>query len=899
MDFWILLGLAVLAVPIAAVAGLVIAVQARGQIEALQRRIAALEREIARRPAPTAVAAAAPSPVAPPAPATPQGDAASPPHRPAGPPPAAARTSAPDPAARAPKPTAPSRSLEELIGARWTVIVGGLALALGGVFLVRYSIEQGWLGPAARIAFGALFSAALLVIGERLRRAEAAKGAPRRPIDIPAVVTAAGATSAFATVYASYALYGFLPPAVAFLALGVVAVATLVAAALHGPILGAVGILGAYAAPALVSAEEPNPWALYVYLLAPTAAAFAVARMRLWPGLAIAAGVAAFLWGGLGVVSGLNADASVMLFYTAALIALAAAMHSGGRLAPPGATTPDWISSGLIGAFALLASCAPAIDGFGAPALGLTGALLAGLLALGWWAPGLAPVAAAGAALCGLVALSFDDAALAAVSEVTSLPDPGETARPVGVAHFLGFACAMGAAYLAGGAAAARLRPARPAWWTGLLAAASVAAPLMLLAIAYWLVSQFEPDLRFATIAVLLASAFAGLAEDAARREAAGRASPMATAAYAVGASAALGLALAMAMREGALTVALAFLAMALGYVAAKRPIRALGWLAIAASALVVGRIALDPRIVGDGLSATPLFNALLWGYGAPMVAFWLGARQFEKAGQPLPAQVLEGLSLLFALLLGFMQARHLSHGGDMTAASPSLLEAGLDATVAFGLAALAGKLGLGRASPVLKWGVLATGVIGAIAATLGAFIFANPVFTGEEVRGGALINDLLPGYFVPAVAASLAAKFAGEGRPVWVRRGLGAIALALAFAFVSLMVRRAFVGPFLDGPETSDAEWYAYSVVWLAFGLVLLAAGVLRRSQMLRLASAIVIICVVLKVFLSDMAGLGGALRALSFIGLGGVLIGVGLAYQRLLFPKDGAPQPPNPDPA
>ena len=28
-------------------------------------------------------------------------------------------------------------------------------------------------------------------------------------------------------------------------------------------------------------------------------------------------------------------------------------------------------------------------------------------------------------------------------------------------------------------------------------------------------------------------------------------------------------------------------------------------------------------------------------------------------------------------------------------------------------------------------------------------------------------------------------------------------------------------------------------------------------------------------------------------------LLMGVGLAYQRLLFPKDGAPQPPNPDPA
>ena len=41
-----------------------------------------------------------------------------------------------------------------------------------------------------------------------------------------------------------------------------------------------------------------------------------------------------------------------------------------------------------------------------------------------------------------------------------------------------------------------------------------------------------------------------------------------------------------------------------------------------------------------------------------------------------------------------------------------------------------------------------------------------------------------------------------------------------------------------------------------------------------------------VAKVFLVDMAGLTGVFRALSFIGLGLVLVGIGWLYQRLLFP-------------
>ena len=40
-----------------------------------------------------------------------------------------------------------------------------------------------------------------------------------------------------------------------------------------------------------------------------------------------------------------------------------------------------------------------------------------------------------------------------------------------------------------------------------------------------------------------------------------------------------------------------------------------------------------------------------------------------------------------------------------------------------------------------------------------------------------------------------------------------------------------------------------------------------------------------VLKVFLYDLAQLEGILRALSFIGLGGVLISIGLVYQKLIF--------------
>jgi uncharacterized membrane protein len=65
----------------------------------------------------------------------------------------------------------------------------------------------------------------------------------------------------------------------------------------------------------------------------------------------------------------------------------------------------------------------------------------------------------------------------------------------------------------------------------------------------------------------------------------------------------------------------------------------------------------------------------------------------------------------------------------------------------------------------------------------------------------------------------------------------------------------------------------------------VLLVFGLWRASRDVRVASGLFVVAAVLKVFLYDLAQLEGILRALSFIGLGAVLIGIGLVYQKLVF--------------
>src|SRR5688500_18283859 len=132
----LLIVLAALAIPIAAIAGFIMALTARDRLRQLELRFAALEARVAAGniiAAPTTEQAPevkAPSPAA--APQTERVEEAA----------AEAAPPALSPqAAPALEPERPGASFEERFGTQWVVWIGRLALALGGLFLVRYSIE--------------------------------------------------------------------------------------------------------------------------------------------------------------------------------------------------------------------------------------------------------------------------------------------------------------------------------------------------------------------------------------------------------------------------------------------------------------------------------------------------------------------------------------------------------------------------------------------------------------------------------------------------------------------------------------------------------------------------------------------------------------------------------------
>src|SRR5665647_141440 len=147
--------------------------------------------------------------------------------------------------------------------------------------------------------------------------------------------------------------------------------------------------------------------------------------------------------------------------------------------------------------------------------------------------------------------------------------------------------------------------------------AAAVFTPLALLIALYARIAHLDRSIPFAILAVLLAAAFGAATELLTKRD--NRPGlPISTALFATGTLGALALALTFALEQGWLTIALALMSMGTAWISMQRPIPFLRWLAAILAGIVVLRVGYEPRIVGDAVGTTLVFNWLLWGYGLP-----------------------------------------------------------------------------------------------------------------------------------------------------------------------------------------------------------------------------------------------------------------------------------------
>lgn len=780
----------------------------------------------------------------------------------------APQSPAPDTPEPAPQPTAepaaeveevgPRSSLdfEELFGRRLPIWAGGITLAIGGIFLVRLAIESGLMTPPVRVAASFAFGIVMLAAAELAHRFEARLADPR----IRQAMAGAGLATLYAAFYLAGSVYALIGPGVAFGGLALVTAVALALAFRFGLPTALLGLVGGFATPAMVSADDPN-LPLLTFYLALLAAGIAYTGQRMgaaWLGLVALLG--GFGWGAV-VLATVPVGAQDLLASGLYLVALGAAVPV---IALRGSQSASWSYSAAAALASIQLAVLLLIDEYGLLVWGIYLLLLLALAVLGWREPAIRRGGAFASALA-LLMLTFWNA------------PPRDFARVAATVALL--ACAVPVALARFGRALSEDR------WQ------AIAVPPALAAIA---ILHFHAGESVQIALALGIGALGGLAA-AATAIFGGREDPEG---FAWGHAAAI-----------ALIVYLALIALL--------PNIAIGWsLMLAAGALIF--------VLRRSHHLSLALLGIASGWAMPTIAVWSSALVPALAGMPAPtadlpafaavANRLVPVALLAALLCWRLDAArrdlrnvtgaialllavliaHIAFRQLFTLAQPDDFVARglLQRTLWQGLLLAAGYgLLVAAYARSVAWATWAGRALVGLALVHFAcfgFVLHNPLWDAQAVGAVPVANLLLPSYAIAIIAAWLAGREIDRadfvpGRPGGRLAGDVAI-MVLAFVFALSTLRQAFAGSVLVSAPMGETEDLLRSLLGILVALAFLGWGWWRKQRRWRVGSLVLMLCAVAKVFLVDAAGLDGLLRVASFLALGFSLIGIGWIYSRLL---------------
>jgi uncharacterized membrane protein len=175
-----------------------------------------------------------------------------------------------------------------------------------------------------------------------------------------------------------------------------------------------------------------------------------------------------------------------------------------------------------------------------------------------------------------------------------------------------------------------------------------------------------------------------------------------------------------------------------------------------------------------------------------------------------------------------------------------------------------------------------------------------NPEVLVYQPRGGwRILNWYLYAYLICAAAFLLASWWLSdaddrlaEGLPR-MSPLLGAAGVILLFLLLNIEIADFYAtGPrivFSFGATVSQD--LTYTIGWLAFGMLLLAACIYLRNRPGRISALVLIAVTTFKCFLYDLGSLGGLYRVASLVGLALSLALVSLALQKYVLAKSEKP--------
>jgi Predicted membrane protein (DUF2339) len=200
---------------------------------------------------------------------------------PAAPPPPPGEAGA-EPPPGPPAPSRPGFDWESLLGLKGAAWAGGIAFVIAGILLAKLAIDRGVITPEVRVALMLVAGVGALVWAELSLR----KGYSTTANS----VSGAGIAILYIAFFAAHSLFHLvgLGPTFALMAL-VTVLAGVVAVRYDAMFTAALGILGGFATPIVLSTGEDRPVALFAYLILLNLGVLAIGRRRGWSLLVVLA----------------------------------------------------------------------------------------------------------------------------------------------------------------------------------------------------------------------------------------------------------------------------------------------------------------------------------------------------------------------------------------------------------------------------------------------------------------------------------------------------------------------------------------------------------------------------------------------------------------------------------
>lgn len=766
----------------------------------------------------------------------------------------------------------------------WFYAVSALSLALAGIFLVQYGVENGLLPPALRVAAALGFGVSLIGVGEFLRRRFGDDEASSTAY-LPSVFSGAGLVTLFGGILAARQLYFLIGPEMALAGLITAAVAGLVLGWFHGPLLAAVGLVGAYAAPFLVGGSSENPTWLFGYIFVIAVLGLGIDTVRRWAWISTLTLFGAYTASLLLVLSAPLTEPGYLTCATAlALIAIAIPVrriwpdHTGPMMSEmlvrakwhPLPEFPTRLAFGAVTASSAILSLHWA-DSAGEFWLGVC--LLTGLtLALLLWArhaPALQDVTVIPAAgLIGFVLTHGLDKGAVARSFAATYSETTEADYPLVITLLV----AVGA--LISGLSAWRSFTAErfAVAWAG---AAALFAPLMAIALEIgWHPAHVIGAYLWALHAIALGALMVVLAERFSRVDGERR---MRAALVTLSALSCLAFACVIVLSSAALTIALVVTVVAAAALDRRFFLPPLSWFIWAGVFTVTVRLVLNPGL--DWANTAPLAEMALV-YVSATLGFLIGWVLLKPTQRPVAQLLLESAAWATGgILLSLLLLRWLEGFGE-GGAHDSHWGLGLLSVIWLLLAyAQVQRFALGGKLTYARYALAAFFAAHGLCRLYEALVDRNPVLhsSADPVLGPPLLNTLAIAYLLPALACGFSA-WRIKTMPKVLKQVSFAAAGVLVALWLGLTIRHFWqgAGGMFTGNGVTQPELYTYTMALLLIGAVVFYQSLARGSDLMRKVGLAVIGLAVAKVFLIDISGLGGLIRVFSLLALGLALAGL-----------------------